>query len=155
MTDKVVLFPVRVQYDFEEDAIVREATAIDCSGMPSMTIQSARDDCDINILAKRFGLDKVNLPVIPVDPRFYGDLSDAPEDLRTVLDIVKDAQDKFAALPAEMRARFHNDPAEFHAFVMDPKNDAEAVRMGVLKAPESPPAPPVPPAPISPQPPAS
>ena len=42
------------------------------------------------------------------------------------------------ALDANVRKRFHNDPAELIDFVSDEKNRDEAVRLGLLQIPEFP-----------------
>lgn len=110
------------------------------SWLPSRTQQQFRTDADINVIAKRFGLDRQPMPVAPIDPAYYGDFTGAP-DLRTVLDNVRDAREHFMALPPKLRARFHNKPAELWEFVNDPENADEAVRLGLLARAPAPPAP--------------
>ena len=57
-------------------------------------------------------------------------------------------------LPAQMRSRFNNDPAELLKFIKDPANLDEAVKLGILVKKEAPKGDPVPPpAPPSPVPP--
>lgn len=99
---------------------------------PSLTQQSATVDCDLNVLVKRFGIDKGPLPVVPVDPRFYGDFDDQL-DLGTAMTRVAEARDRFMTLPPDVRAEFNNDPAELWLFVNDPANVEAAVEMGLLK----------------------
>ena len=106
---------------------------------PSLTQQHFTEDADVNTIARRFGLDKGPLPNVPIDPRYYGDLSDVP-DLRTALDLVRDAENRFNELTPRLRARFDNLPAKLWDFVNDPENWDEAVRLGLLQRPPEPPA---------------
>lgn len=134
-------------FDEKDDAAAREHCDLACLD-DSLTVQGPAQDADINVLVRRFGIDRGAMPVAPVDPSAYGDMTDIP-DLGTALLRLKDARDRFAALPALMRRRFDNDPAELWDFVNDPQNAAEAVSMGLLQRvePEPPAAlPPVVPA---------
>lgn len=121
----------RRPYDEEANARARAKTRV-CNDLPSLTVQSATTDCDINVLVKRFGIDKDPVPYLAADPSFYGDFSDLP-DLATALNRVRHAEQLFNALPAQLRSYFHNDPALMWAFVNDPANADEAVRMGLLQ----------------------
>lgn len=128
----------------EEEAV--GFVCLDKDGCPqsSLTQQEPTESCDINYIVKRCGIKDHELPVAPpIDPKYYGDMRDMP-DLRTCLDRVKDATDKFMALPAALRAQFHNRPDLLHEFVSDPRNAEKAVEMGLLKKREpevKPPAP--------------
>ena len=128
--------------DQEEAAAARINT-----GPDTPVQQQFKADADINELVRRFGLlGKAPEPV--TDPRYYGDVSDVP-DLRTALDRIRDARDRFNALPARVRSRFQNDPAELFAFLDDASNREEAVKLGLLKAPVAPPEPEPAPTPTS------
>lgn len=129
-------FKWRHQYDDKADAVERDRTAIECKD-PSLTQQQFAEDADLNVLARRFGIRDADPPVPAPDPSYYGDVSEAP-DLRTVLENVKAAQERFMALPAQLRARFHNDPAVLHDFVSREENRAEAVALGLLEEPAAP-----------------
>ncbi|WNK14135.1 MAG: internal scaffolding protein [Microvirus sp.] len=110
-----------------EDKIV---CGLECLEDP-LTQQQFVEEADINTLVRRFGLDKQPMPVAPFDPSHYGDFSNVP-DLRTALDLVNDAKNRFMELPPKLRARFHNAPGELWEFVNDPENADEAVRLGLL-----------------------
>ncbi|WNK14192.1 MAG: internal scaffolding protein [Microvirus sp.] len=97
-----------------------------------LTQQQFVEEADINTLVRRFGLDKQPMPTAPFDPSHYGDFSDVP-DLRTALDLVNDAKNRFMELPPKLRSRFHNSPAELWSFVQDEENADEAVRLGLLQ----------------------
>lgn len=138
-----VRFKFRKQYDPKRDQEEAEAVQID-TGPDTPTQQQFKTDADINELVRRFGLlGKAPEPV--TDPAFYGDVEDIP-DLRTALDRIRDAKERFAALPSRVRSRFRNDPAELFSFLDDPSNRDEAVKLGLLKTPPAPPPEP-PPAP--------
>lgn len=130
-------FDWRRQYDVARDEAEGALAAIECVE-PTLTQQQFKDDADLNVLVKRFGLDKITLPSLAMDPKYYGDVSDVP-DLRTVLDIANEARNRFMDLPAELRSRFHNSPAELWEFVNDPVNAEASVKLGLLHRP--PPAP--------------
>lgn len=129
-------FDWRHQYDAARDQVEGDLAAVHDFG-EDLAQQQFRDSTDINVLAKRFGLDKQPLPVNAVDPSFYGDLSDLP-DLRTALDRINEAKNRFMELDPKLRARFRNDPAELYDFIMDPDNADESVRLGLLVRPPDP-----------------
>lgn len=99
---------------------------------PSLTLQGPAAECDLNRMVKSFGVGGMPVPPEVMDPRYYGDFSDVP-DLQTALDRLREAQERFSALPAHLRAEFNNSPAELWAFLQDPANGEEAVELGLLK----------------------
>lgn len=136
----------RHQYDTKRDEEEGLACTIKDFG-ESLTQQHFKDDADLNVLAERFGLDKGPLPNVPLDPRYYGDVSNVP-DLRTVLDIARDAQNKFMELDADLRDRFDHDPAKLWRFVNDPLNRSASIELGLLQEVKTEPQP----APVTPPP---
>ena len=86
-----------------------------------------RDMCSVDAIIKRYGI----LPKPTVDP-CYADVSDIT-DYQTSFERVKDMSDYFSSLPSDMRDRFRNSPMEFFAWLADPSNYAEAVKMGLMK----------------------
>jgi len=122
----------------EADEKVGLACATKCED-ESRTQQQFVEDCDINVLARRFGLTNAPMPLGEFNPGAYGDFSDVP-DLRTALERVNDAKHKFMDLPAKLRERFNNQPWQMWEFVNDPENAEEAVRLGLLQRfePETP-----------------
>lgn len=121
----------RHQFDAERDRVEREKTAIS-NHEPSKTIQSFREDTDINVLMKRFGVTDGAIPPAVLDPRFYGDFSDVV-DFRGALDATREAEERFRALPASIRNRFGNDPLQLWQFVNDEANAEESIKLGLLK----------------------
>lgn len=123
-------FKYRLPYDQEADEKAGAQAALTCEDS-SLTQQQFVEDCDINVLARRFGLVDAPMPVGAFHPSHYGDFSDVP-DLRTAMDLVNDAKNKFMMLPAKLRERFNNQPGRLWEFVNDPENVDEAVRLGLL-----------------------
>lgn len=119
----------RHQYDEERDAYEGELTEVHTGPDTLVQKQFARE-ADINELVRRFGLTG-KMPVPVTDPSFYGDVGEIP-DLRTALERVREARERFLALPARVRSRFHNDPAELFAFLNDEENRPEAVKLGLI-----------------------
>ena len=105
---------------------------VDFGDEPSLTVQAAKDECDINLI-----IDRANRGIYP-DVRDsvpqFADLIGIP-DYQEMLNIVMDAQDRFDRLPASVRSRFNNDPAQLLEFVGDENNRAEAVRIGLIDSP--------------------
>lgn len=109
---------------------------------PSLTQQSQKDDADINVIMRRYasvGAVTVNQKPPPLSSDFAETF-----DFRTAMDTIRAAQLSFAALDADVRFRFRNDPARFIEFCENPDNLPELRKMG-LAPPE--PLPPVDPPP--------
>lgn len=117
---------------------------------PSKTKQASKDECDVNRIVKRFN-ETGHVSHVRNGQPLYGDF-DTVETFHEAMNIVTNAQEQFALLPAEIRKRFANDPASFLQFVGDPANADELVKMGLATKRETP-APAVPPAPKAPLPP--
>lgn len=118
-------------YNMDNDAVSRE-TAMSFSPAERLTKQEFAEECDINTIVRRFGLTG-ELPQNVRAPQ-YGDFSDAL-DYRSALDAVMAANESFMAMPAEVRKRFGNDPAEFVDFCSNPANRDEAIRLGLVVPP--------------------
>ena len=65
----------------------------------------------------------------------YGDFTGV-FDFHSAMNAVAMANESFEAMPADVRARFHNDPQEFVSFCMDDKNMDEARKLGLVPAKE-------------------
>lgn len=109
-----------------------------------------RDECDVNVIMKKYRA----TGLLPGDPARmkYGEFSDVP-DFMTAMNVVARANEAFAALPAHIRKRFGNDPAEFCNYVANPENIDEVRRLGLAEVPKAPvEAPLEPKAPVPPEP---
>lgn len=113
---------------------------------PSMTKQEFLESCDINNIIKSY---KVTGQIHHINAQAaqgaYRDLPD-PIDFQEAQNTVIAARDSFATLPSQVRDRFHNDPGEFLAFMSDPGNQDEAIKLGLatkrpVPAPEPTPTP--------------
>lgn len=146
---KVTPVFLRTEHNYDRDA-ASEASGLKCLDK-SLTQQQFLEECDINTIVKRFGLTG-EMPGAVRAPG-YGDFSQV-KDFRQALDLVRAGEEAFMQYPAELRARFENDPGKFLAFFELDANRAEAERLGLTLArpPAVPPAspeatPPQPPAP--------
>lgn len=100
----------------------------------SRTKQSFKEEVDINTIVRRFNL----TGQLPTDVRAptYADFEDL-FDFRDAMDAIRSAQESFAEMPANVRYRFHNDPAEFVDFCSNPDNVDEMIKLGLaVKRPD-------------------
>lgn len=107
---------------------------------PSHTLQSFKDDADINCIIARFENTGVLVdPTVPVSrvPQF-GDYSDMPS-YQEAQNVLVAANNAFSSLPSKVRERFGNDPAAYFEFVQSLKKGsddyAEAIRLGIIDKP--------------------
>ncbi len=96
----------------------------------TVTKQSFKDDCDINLIMAKFVKTGV-LENTRDDPPEYGFASS--DDFRESMEIVSKANSMFESMPSKIRNKFENDPARFLDFVQDPKNEKEMQEMGLTK----------------------
>ena len=73
------------------------------------------------------------LPTRQGTPQF-GDFSNV-SDYQSACNAMIEAQTSFAELPAEVRSRFRNNPAELISFIEDSKNKDEAIKLGLIPKP--------------------
>lgn len=90
----------------------------------SLTKQSMKDEVDINRIVERFRSSGMVNHLAKGQPA-YLDVSEFT-DYRSALEHVRAVGAFFGGLPADVRARFANDPALYLDYVTDPAN-AEAV----------------------------
>ena len=102
---------------------------IDCSQDTVYTKQEFVDECDINVIMRKY----TQFGVVPEvkAPGQFGDFTDVPTLLEAHA-IVSRSQEDFAALPSAVRERFANDPIRLMEFVSDKSNREEAVRLGLI-----------------------
>lgn len=100
------------------------------------TVQSFKDDCDINKIMEKYATTGALPDLIKQNPQ-YGDFASAP-DYQTALNLVNHAHEQFENLEAHIRERFNNDPSKFLAFCADPNSFDEMVKMGLAIAQEAP-----------------
>lgn len=118
---------------------------------PTRTKQEFLEESDINFIVNQY--ETTGLIPQAGPEGVYGDFS-APElsDYHQALGIVAGAKELFDRVPAKVRERFRNDPAELILFCQDPANTKEAHELGLLRddyvSPTAPPATPGPAAPV-------
>jgi len=119
---------LRTPYNYDTDAASNES-GLACEE-PSLAQQHFKEECDINTILQKFSITGI-LPEAPLSPR-YGDFSGIG-DYHTALNRVIAAQEEFEALPAQIRARFDNDPAKLIDFLDDEANRPEAEDLGLVE----------------------
>lgn len=97
--------------------------------MPARTKQADKEGCDIHNVLRRIEQGSLLPGMISSNPQ-YGDFSQV-KDFQTSMEIVFKAQEQFQALPAAVRDRFKHDPVNMLAFVADPANAEEMVKLGL------------------------
>lgn len=99
------------------------------TGSESFVQQSSKDECDINVILRKYR-NNGTLPDRIRDNPQYGDFA-APGDYHHAMNVVAVAHEQFQALGAEVRERFANDPRNFLAFAADPRNVREMISLGL------------------------
>jgi len=122
----------------------------DFKGDKGLTVQSDRDDADINKIIARYLKTGVPPPSLKGEP-FYGDVSEF-SGLADSLIKIQEADRLFMQFPAELRERFDNDKVKFIDFLENPGNRDEAIDLGLILKPVVPetPAPAPGPEPVTP-----
>lgn len=110
---------------------------------PTMTVQSEKDNCDINVIMNRYATCGTPLPVRNdgVEPIFadVSELGDYMENYNRC----KQAEEMFNSLPSALRKELDNNPANLLPFIQDDKNKERCYEYGLLNRPivEAPKAP--------------
>jgi len=131
-----------IQYDryrpharVQEDGSVFNRFTGEYEFPPSRTKQSHLQECDVNNIIKQFS---VTGQIAHINAKAalgaYVDLPDEM-DFQAAQNTVIEANKAFMTLPAKVRERFANQPAEFLAFLNDPANRGEAIQMGLIPRP--------------------
>jgi len=124
---------VRAPFSYDADKVSQD-TGLKCLD-DSLTVQSEKDDCDINTLVKRFKLtgEMPQVDRLPANGDFTGVV-----DYHSAMNAIIEADDVFMSLPADTRSRFNHDAGYFVAFCSDAKNLPELREMGLAKPAEAP-----------------
>ncbi|UOF76684.1 scaffold protein [Microviridae sp.] len=120
---------VRSAYNYDRNLASDECGLV--CGDESRAVQSAEEEANINTIVRRFGISG-KLPDQVAMPK-SGDFSGVP-DFHTAMNLVRQAQEEFVRIPADVRARFRNDPQEFMNFFENPDNYTEALKLGLVNA---------------------
>ena len=123
---------LRTQYNYDHNA-ASNASGLVCEE-PTRAQQHHKDECDINIILERFG--KTGQVPVNAISGTYGDFSGV-HDYHTAMNALIASESEFAALPAQMRTRFDNDPSKLIEFLDNPQNKAEAEKLGLINTTSS------------------
>jgi len=96
------------------------------------TQQSFKDDSDINNIMERY-LQTGMIDYVKENQPHYADVTGL--EFQTCMNKIVEASEMFDALPAKIRKRFNNEPAEFLDFVQDDANRDEAITLGIIAKP--------------------
>lgn len=123
---------------YGEGPLAPHTVVLDCSRDPGFAKQSFKDECDINVLMRRYEQTGVLVdPGQPRRPAMFVDMGMDGLDYMSIQQRILDARKEFAGLPAKVRDRFSNRPEYLLDFLADPANEAEAVELGLLERPKS------------------
>lgn len=130
MSSKSIPF-FRTPFNYDTDAVSNE-TGLLCEDV-SLAKQEFADECDINTIVRRFGItgtmpSSVSMPV-------FADFSGMVDDYHSAVNLVLAADDAFMTIPAEVRAKFDNDPGRFVAFCSDANNADKMREFGLTNTP--------------------
>lgn len=91
--------------------------------------QEFKDESDINTIMARY-MKTGQLDYVNKHQPQYAEVDAI--DFQEAMETVAKGKSMFAALPSDVREKFHNSPAEFLEFINDEKNAEQAARMGLL-----------------------
>lgn len=100
---------------------------------PDMAQSQYEKECDVTQIMKKADATG-QLTHLAAHQGTYVDLVGAPDFMEMNNKVIR-AQQAFMTLPAELRAKCNNDPAQFLAMLADSKNDEELIRLGVKAKP--------------------
>lgn len=119
---------LRTPYNYDTIAASNES-GLACEE-PTLAQQQFKDESDINNILRQFNITG-QLPTGPVSPK-YGDFTGI-SDYKTAMDRIIATEEEFLSLPAELRARFNNEPAELIEFLNNETNRQEAEQLGLVE----------------------
>ena len=102
---------------------------VDFSESPSMTEQSHSRGCDIHNIMSKYektgGIDH--------EKQYQGQYLDLPSspDFHAAMNTIAQANSMFESVPSDIRKKFHNDPAQYIAFMQNAENYEKIVEMGL------------------------
>lgn len=100
-------------------------------GLPSMTDQSFKQEVNVNAIMAKFKKTG-QIGHVRQNRGQYLDVSNTPN-LMEAFARVRKAEESFATLPAAVREKLRNDPANLSGFLNDPKNREMLEEYGVLE----------------------
>lgn len=110
----------------------RDPNALYCDE-PTLTVQAHAGDCDINEIIRRSQI-AGGLPISNKVAQ-YGDFTQIPS-THEAFEFVRLASEAFMTLDWKLRERFDNSPQKMIDFLNDANNRDEAVKLGLVNAPQ-------------------
>lgn len=106
----------------------------DIEDSPGRTKQSFAEETNINSIMRRWH--KLGTVThLAGSPPTFGDFEDSSS-YQDALNSLISADQAFAALSAEIRARMGNDPGTLMDFLADPANEEESIQLGLRPKPD-------------------
>lgn len=117
----------------------RERVRFETTGK-SRVQQHFKRECDVNHILARYKNAMRREYLADYKGYVQGQFGDASIacDYREACERVQQAEDAFASLPAAVRSRFNNDPAGLLDFIGNEANKEEAIKLGLIDAPNKP-----------------
>jgi phage internal scaffolding protein len=122
---------IRTKYNYDA-TLVSFTTGTSCPE-PTLAQQHMKDECDINQIILK--MTRGNPIPVNTSQATYGDFSNA-EEYQTLMNRLIDAQASFDELPATLRERFANNPANLIDFLAKKSNKDEAIKLGLINPPQ-------------------
>lgn len=94
---------------------------IDQSDEKSMTVQSEKESCDVNIIMERFNRTGQVSHIVSAQPQFQDNTAVLPYE--EALMTIEHAQSQFMSLPAQTRQYFGQDPKNFVRTILNPNEE--------------------------------
>lgn len=112
----------------------RLRVALECTE-PSRTQQQFKEGCDVNKIVAKYKTTG-QWQHLTGKEGVFADVTKIT-DYETCMNKVLRANSAFEALPSNIRLRFQNDPAQLLAFMQDPKNHEEGIKLGLYEQPKA------------------
>ena len=101
---------LRTPYNYDRDEVSKNTALV--SDSETLTQQNFKDETDLNIMIRKYGV----LPVSEVNWKEF-DATVIPQDYQQLQNMLREADQAFMDLPAEVRKAADNDPQKFLAIV--------------------------------------
>lgn len=102
------------------------------SDKPSRTQQQFLEETNVNSIMEKYKKTGVITHTRRSGIPQYGDFT-TYQDFKTQMNSVREAFEEFSQLPAFLRKKFANDPANLIDYLADENNHSEAVKLGLME----------------------
>lgn len=104
------------------------------------TQQQFRDECDINLVLKKYGVHESYVPEeVAIAADYFRDVSQVPMSITDAFDAVDEAKEMFLMLPAEARRAVGDDPVQLFRMAQTEEGLAKLSEFGFGVSPQQPP----------------